>query len=117
MEKESNFLHKFWNWYARYYDGMKRLVPYQLMLKQIIELIPNDKKLYLLDAGCGTGNLLDKLKTKRPDIINTGTDFSSSMLEVAKSKNTGAVLKEVDLDKPLSYDDNTFDIIISVLTI
>jgi ubiquinone/menaquinone biosynthesis C-methylase UbiE len=117
MKKESSFWNRFWSWYARFYDGTGKTVSYQLMHKQIIHCIPNNKKLYLLDAGCGTGLLLAKLKTERSNVITEGIDFSASMLSVAKNKNTGAILKEADLDKPLPYKDDTFDIITSVLVI
>jgi len=114
MKRKLNFWRKFWRWYAFYYDGLRRMIPYQLMVKQIIDCIPNDRKLYLLDAGCGTGLLVEKLKEERPDITAEGIDFSASMLSIAKSKNTGAIFKEADLNEPLPYEDNTFDIITSI---
>ena len=45
----------------------------------------------LLDAGCGTGGLLAKLRTCFPGRLNVGVEFSPSAAEMAADKNAGMV--------------------------
>lgn len=41
----------------------------------------------VLDIGCGTGRLLDRLATQYPQLSGTGMDFSPQMLQQANQQN------------------------------
>ena len=60
----------------------------------------------VLDAGCGTGLIGDFLAS---DIELDGADISQEMLVVARSKGRYRQLFEVDLTKPLPFDDASYN--------
>jgi predicted TPR repeat methyltransferase len=69
----------------------------------------------VFDAGCGTGLVGQRfIDLVNQDLVELyGGDLSSGMLEIAKSKNIYADLQVVNLQKPLPYDAESFDSIIS----
>jgi ubiquinone/menaquinone biosynthesis C-methylase UbiE len=106
-------LPSFWNLYATCYDAIGALIPYRRMVEQVVELVPRTA-VRLLDAGCGTGNLLVTLKQLRPLAQVTGIDASSAMLKRARWKLPGADLRRADLNQPLAFEDASFDVVTSV---
>lgn len=108
MLKELNS--DFWAKYFKVYDVLNIIIPYQELLDTVIEeLSVNDKDL-VLDAGCGTGNLIVKLENKNIKVI--GIDFSEEALEICKQKIKNAELKFHNLTEPLPFPDNYFDKIV-----
>jgi ubiquinone/menaquinone biosynthesis C-methylase UbiE len=103
----------FWDLYASCYDAISALTPYRAMVDEIVGLIPQ-APLRLLDAGCGTGNLLLAIRHQRPRAALTGMDVSSSMLKRARSKLADVDLRRSDLDEPLPFEDGAFDVVTSV---
>jgi len=73
-----------------------------------------NKNSKILDAGCGTGLVGIELKKYSYSNIE-GVDFSQSMLDLTPD-NVYQTAKSVDLNEPLMYDDDTFDVIICVGT-
>ena len=73
-----------------------------------------DKKINILDAGCGTGLVGKELKKYGYSNL-IGVDFSQSMLDLIP---TGIyhTIDLIDLNEPLKYGDNTFDAIMCVGT-
>ena len=66
----------------------------------------------VLDAGCGTGAVIELLEQKYPDKHYTGIDISSKMIEVAKKKNiANATFVQGDCEE-LPFLDNSFDVVI-----
>jgi tRNA (cmo5U34)-methyltransferase len=66
-----------------------KVVPrYQEMMQAIIEAIPFSKQdqLKIIDLGCGTGNLTQKLITTYPHAHVTCIDMAENMLKMAKAK-------------------------------
>ena len=66
----------------------------------------------MLDLGCGdglTGKALEKRRFN--DVI--GVDVSELMLKKAKSRGCYRETMQVDLLKPLPFDEDTFDCLIS----
>jgi SAM-dependent methyltransferase len=102
----------FWNGYARCYDGLLRTIPYCRLLTEVVDVIPSECR-SLLDAGCGTGNLLREIRVRRSGIRLHGVDFSSVMLAQARSK-TPADLIVGNLDEPLPFPVGTFDVVTCV---
>ena len=66
----------------------------------------------LLDVGCGTGVLLQKLNLCYPNAHLDGVDLSQQMLDIAAQRLPDAVtLKQGDAEN-LPYEDAQFDIIV-----
>nr|MDO8076916.1 class I SAM-dependent methyltransferase [Candidatus Freyarchaeota archaeon] len=63
----------------------------------------------ILDAGCGTGMLLEKI----PKEHAVGVDFSREMIKRAKNKNKSSNLVRADLSN-LPFKDNTFSKVLGV---
>ena len=92
----------------------------------------------LLDAGTGPGHLLVEIARQNPDLNLTGCDLSRKMLKIAKktfqanglncaesltepeattaNTNTGIHLVKADV-RELPFPDNTFDLVVSTLSI
>jgi tRNA (cmo5U34)-methyltransferase len=82
------------------------------------EIKPDSKK--ILDIGSGNGRLLDLCLMKCPEASGVALDFSSTMLEQLrekyKSKNRVTVV-EHDLNDPLKFEVESFDVVISSFAI
>jgi len=109
-----------WNFYAKAYDVINENVPYLKMLNEVIkemELKGNSK---ILDAGCGTGNLIKKIDKIAFNSQIIGIDSSNEMLNRAKRKflaSPNITFKLVDLNKRLNFSGNSFDRIVSINTL
>ena len=85
--------------------------------KETVDLLTKhvlDKKVEILDAGCGTGLVGIELKKHNYSNIN-GVDFSQNMLNLVP-KNIYKSINKIDLNKPLEYKNNKFDVIVCVGT-
>ena len=72
------------------------------------------KDLKILDAGCGTG--LVGIELKKHNYLNIdGIDFSQNMLDLVP-KDIYNNLNKFDLNKPLKYKNNTYDVVMCVGT-
>ncbi len=81
----------FWNLYARWYDLLRTLHPYERLHARVIELMQLLPHLKVLDVGCGTGNTIEKIVVADVHGIHiTGLDRSTSMLARAGRKLRGA---------------------------
>ena len=74
----------------------------------------NDKSIFIMDAGCGTGLVGEELKKIGFKNI-VGVDFSQEMLDLVP-KDLYQKLELADLNKSLKYQNNIFDAIICVGT-
>lgn len=82
-------------------DMVQRSVPFydevhDLICDYIEEYYPN-KILKILDLGCSTGNLLEKLSNIFPNYHLAGMDKSQSMVEMAKKKKISADIWQGDI--------------------
>ena len=81
---------------------------------QLIDKYIHDKNIKILDAGCGSG--LAGIELKKRGFTNIyGVDFSKSMLNLIPN-NIYQTVELIDLNEPLKYNDNDFDVIICVGT-
>jgi len=110
-----------WNAYARCYERIARLAPYQEMLDEVTAALEVEAGMRVLDAGCGTGVLGEWLATACPGIEYVGVDLSSGMLAQARARRSwpsGFTFVEADvnalLDDGLAGGAPTFDRIASV---
>jgi len=67
----------------------------------------------LLDVGCGTGVLLEKLKNRHPGIHLTGIDSTQEMLDIAAKRLPEDIHIERSLAESLPFEDSSFDIVVS----
>jgi SAM-dependent methyltransferase len=65
----------------------------------------------VLDAGCGTGGLLQDLQRRRPRLRLAGLDASPIACEIARRK-TGLPIEQASVDAP-PFEDERFDAIVS----
>ena len=73
-----------------------------------------DKNSKILDAGCGTG--LVGIELKKYDYSNIeGVDFSQSMLDLIP-QNIYQKIEKIDLNKPLKFKNNIYDVVMCVGT-
>ncbi len=82
-------LKKHFNREAENFDKQvqKNIPCYNEMLEALINAIPDDKEeLKILDLGCGTGNITQKVLERFPHARVTCLDLSENMIEIAKYK-------------------------------
>ncbi len=82
----------------------------------LLSHIPQDPSKKVLDIGCGNGALLQELSTQIKKGI--GVDVSGKLMELAKKNNAHlGNLSFEKLDGPLlPFEDNEFDLVISLLS-
>ena len=82
------------------------------------EINPHSKR--ILDVGSGNGRLLDLCLLKCPDASGVALDFSSTMLEKLREKYESGdrvTVVEHDLNGPLTFDFESFDVVVSSFAI
>ena len=73
-----------------------------------------NKNSKILDAGCGTG--LVGIQLKKYGYLNIeGVDFSQSMLDLVP-QNIYKKIEKIDLNKPLKFKNNMYDVVMCVGT-
>ncbi len=78
---------QFFNRWASNYDWLFPSVFYQASHKRLLEYVNLPEQAHILDIGCGTGRLLDRLAKQFPHLRATGLDFSPQMLYQARQGN------------------------------
>jgi SAM-dependent methyltransferase len=106
-----------WNLYARYYDTIAGLAPYEDMLDEVVAALELAPGLRVLDAGCGTGALAERVAAVCPTVELVAIDMSPVMLARARAKRgwPGSFsFVEGNIDQWLEADTAGFDRIASV---
>jgi SAM-dependent methyltransferase len=57
----------------------------------------------VLDAGCGSGAVIDFLKRRNPHLIGHGVDLTPKLLEVARSRVPGVNFSQGDITDPAVF--------------
>lgn len=73
--------------WAPTYDWLFPSVFYQAIHKRLLDYIELPDHPHILDLGCGTGRLLDRLATQFVDLSGIGLDFSAKMIQQANQCN------------------------------
>lgn len=101
----------FWKKYFEVYDTLNQLIPYQELLRGITKELELQNGMTVLDAGCGTGNLLYFLLPT--NVTVTGIDYSTIGLRQAHNKFPTVLFLKSDLTKPLPFKEQSFNRIVS----
>jgi len=107
-----------WKIYSYFYDlSLGNLFPYRQLLEDIDAALEIKGQESILDAGCGSGLVIQKLIKehggKRISIV--GLDFSEAMIKCARRRCrlfSNVKLQIADLDKRLDFPSNSFDRVI-----
>ena len=103
-----------WNEIFDNHINLKKEIKYNLWLDNYYDNIIKDS-LNILDLGCGYGNnikyLLEKGKTA------AACDYSDSAIKIINDNFPNIETKTFDMSEGLKYEDNTFDLIISELSL
>lgn len=86
-----------------WYIGLRKLV-----FSHIDSIITKNQKLKILDAGCGTGKILEKFNTYRA----YGVDYAEEALRFCNVRNLNNLMRASICDLP--FHNNSFDIVISL---
>ena len=87
---------------------------YRALRRHVVaNVAPTRPDFALLDAGCGSGGMLARLRERFPDAILTGMDYSEHALELTRQRGLGAELVQASTDD-LPFDDATFDVVVSL---
>ena len=78
---------KFFDRWAPNYDFLLTTVVYQAIHKRLLEYVELPDQPNVLDLGCGTGRLLNRLATQFPTLQGIGLDLSAEMLRQAQQRN------------------------------
>jgi SAM-dependent methyltransferase len=106
-----------WDTYARYYDAITGLAPYQDMLDDVLAALELKPGMRVLDAGCGTGVLAERIAAAHPEVELVAVDLSPAMLRRARSRRAWpakCAFIECGIDEFLNGDARGFDRIASV---
>ncbi|MFO0142348.1 MAG: class I SAM-dependent methyltransferase [Aphanizomenon sp.] len=73
--------------WANSYDWTFPSFIYQAIHKRLLSQVELSANANVLDLGCGTGRLLNRLANQFPEITGTGLDLSPQMLRIARQNN------------------------------
>lgn len=116
--KSFNKKQQFFDIWASRYDIIFTSVFYQAIHKRLLEYIQLPDHANILDLGCGTGKLLDRLATQFPQLRGTGLDLSAEMLSQARQNNRHhprLIYLQGDAEA-LPFVDGQFDAIFNTLS-
>lgn len=101
-----------WNKLASLYqDKFMDMKLYNDTYDDFIDAIVKKEKAKVLDIGCGPGNIIRYLLSKRADLEILGVDISPNMIELAKANNPQANFEIADC-RDISKIPDQFDAII-----
>ena len=99
--------------YRKMFEAEEKLWWYKILHEKVLKAIQKEgfsKEISILDAGCGTGGLMQFLKSKGFDNIQ-GFDFSPSAVAFTKSRGLKVQHASVDSLSAL-FQKDSFDVII-----
>ncbi len=73
--------------WASTYDWLFPSVFYQAVHQRLLEFVDLPERANILDLGCGTGRLLNRLASHSPTLNGTGLDLSPQMIRQARRGN------------------------------
>ncbi|GAA5819897.1 MAG: class I SAM-dependent methyltransferase [Methanobrevibacter sp. CfCl-M3] len=106
----------------KYDKEIVKIIPcYKQMIEALINIIPfnNCENINILDLGCGTGSLTQKIKEKFPNSHITCMDLSKEMINLAKKKLYDYdYVKFINADfTDFNFNNDFYDVVLSSLAI
>ncbi len=86
-QEERDQKRQLFNLWAPFYDLLFPSVFYQALHLRLLEYVKLPEKPWVLDLGCGTGRLLQRLAKSFPQLYGVGLDSSREMLHQARQKS------------------------------
>ena len=107
---EKNSIRQFTRW-AENYDNPFTSITFRQTNAKIMELLNPTSNSSLLDVGCGSGILIQKLLSLKRNMKLYGLDITPKMVEVAIKKFTNNSNVEITLGSAVKmpYKDDSFD--------
>jgi len=81
--------------------------------RETLKRMPMTATARVLDVGCGTGELLRRLRAKYPEAVLAGLDPVAEMLAVAGDKLSGKEDLRIGYADSLPWNSGTFDVVVS----
>lgn len=117
MKVAKKYGKEFWDGDRRYgYGGYKYDGRWEVVAKQLIETYKLSGDSRILDVGCGKGFLLYELGKLLPNSNVAGFDMSDYAIDNSKEEIKFALFAQKAQD-PYPYEDNEFDLVISLTTL
>lgn len=102
----------FWERYFHHYDALDGAPPYRDLQDRVAVLAAPVAGLDVLDAGCGTGNLVPRLEARGARVV--ALDANRAGLRAARRKVAGLAVVHATLESGLPFADAAFDAVASV---
>ncbi len=108
----------FFDRWAPSYDWLFPSVFYQAIHKRLLHYVELSESARILDLGCGTGRLLDRLANQFPTLYGMGLDLSPEMLRQARQRNRHRprLIYQQGNAEALPFADNQFDAVFNSLS-
>jgi ubiquinone/menaquinone biosynthesis C-methylase UbiE len=112
--KKTNFFDR----WASFYDIIFTTIFYQAIHKRLLEYLEFSPNPFVLDIGCGTGRLLQRLATNFDDLRGIGLDLSPQMLREARKKNKyrKRIIFQQGNANQLPFADHQFDAVFNTIS-
>lgn len=109
---------KFFDRWASTYDFMLTTIFYQAIHQRLSEYVELPSHATVLDLGCGTGRLLDRLATQFSSMKGIGCDFSKEMLHRARAQNSHRprLIYVQGNAESLPFAENQFDAVFNTIS-
>ena len=114
-EAKLRYNRELFNKIAGRYDLLNKILSFgadSVWKDSVVAMLPEVQGPNCLDVACGTGDVTFRLSGKYPKAKIYGVDLSTSMLDIARSKNHSKDVNFVLADMcDLPFSDNSFDLI------